>query len=406
MAQLFSNVQHYTYCASFCKTLNLIFWWVSIAFVYCSFLFADHPQNIIQQQIKRLEHYRFFLTEKLKTPFAIDKIPCEKMHVHLGEFTPHLPLVRNHLIYRGMIKNAKTTDEYVYDEELMQAIKSMQKNHMQEETGVLDEQICRILNTPLSNDFHLIDQSLKKLKRIQEKCVHEKKILFINVAHYKLFAFTDGQVDFTMNVVVGRFDRQTPLLEDRIASLVLSPTWTIPKTILVQDKIKKFENNPHILEKQKFRVYDLNGEELSVHQIDWRHVKMNPTLYRFEQAPGAGNALGGVKFILEKKSDIRLHGTNVKGTFKKNKRAVSSGCVRLEDPEKVAQWLLKDYKKSVCRLDADCIADFVKTKSKKQSSYTFKLNRNVSVLIDYVPLWIQDDGSILRHDPYKMFLLS
>ncbi|CAO5680852.1 MAG: hypothetical protein NEHIOOID_01230 [Holosporales bacterium] len=378
----------------------LCFFWV---YVCCSFLFADSSKNIIEQQIKKLELYRLFLSEKLKSPFEMNPIACEKMNVHLGEFTPHLPLVRNHLIYRGMIKNAKTTDEYVYDEELMQAIKAMQKNHMQEETGILDEQICRTLNTPLSNDFHLIDQSLKRLKHIQEKCAHEKKALFINVAHYKLFAFTGGHVDFTMNVVVGRSDRKTPLLEDRITSIVLSPTWTVPKTILVQDKIKKFEKNPHLLEKQKFRVYDLDGEELSAHNIDWHHVKMNPTHYRFEQAPGASNALGGVKFILEKKSDIRLHGTNVKGTFKKNKRAVSSGCVRLEDPEKVAQWLLKDYQKTVCRFGQDCIADFVKTKSKKESSYAFKLHRNVSVIIDYVPLWIQDDGTILRNDPYKIY---
>lgn len=360
-------------------------------------------QDIIDEQIKKLEQYRLFLAEKLSTPFSLGAIPCEKMNVHFGECSPHLPLVRNHLIYRGVIADSKTTDEYVYDEQLMLAIKVIQKNHLQEETGFLDEQVCKVLNTPLSNDFYLIDESLKKLKKIQEKCTQEDKVILINVAHYKLFAINKNQVDFIMNVVVGRLDRRTPLLDDRITSIVLSPTWTIPKTILIQDKIKKFEKNPALLTKQKFRVFDQWGDELSVHNIDWNDVKANPMQYRFVQLPGANNALGTVKFILEKKSDIRLHGTNMKAVFKNNKRAVSSGCVRLEDPEKIARWLLSDYKKTVCRLDSDCIADFVKTKSQKKASFSFALNKNVSVILDYIPLWIEDNGSIVRSDPYRKY---
>lgn len=362
-------------------------------------------ESVIDEQIRRLTSYRIYLIEKFKSPIQLDKIPCEKIDIKEGECFPFLPQLRNQLIFRGIITAPKTADEFLFDSNLVDAIKRIQKNHFQEESGILDEKTCKLINRDISHDLSLIDTNLKRLNRIKEKLFQKKKAVFVNVAHYQLFALRKNKVDFSMKIIVGSPSRPTPISDDLIDAIVLSPSWTIPKNILVKDKIKVFSKKPDALEKQGIRVFDTDGDELEPHEINWNDVKNNPHSYRFQQAPGAKNALGGIKFILANKNDIRMHGTNQVNLFKKNRRSLSSGCIRLEHPETVAQWLLTDHKDKVCTFDKkenDCVKQFIKSKSNKKASHHFKLPESVPIIFDYITLWIDENGTVFRNDPYSI----
>lgn len=162
--------------------------------------------------------------------------------------------------------------------------------------------------------------------------------ILANIPSYRVQMFRDGATIYDTKAIVGRKDRQTPAFTDRMRHVVMSPTWTVPPTILKKDKLPQLRSNPGAFN-GSYEVVTPGGRVVKPSDVDWHSV--NPSNYALRQKPGGRNALGRVKFLFPNKHAIYLHDTPQKSLFNKSNRALSSGCIRLHDPMEFAQILLQ-----------------------------------------------------------------
>lgn len=163
-------------------------------------------------------------------------------------------------------------------------------------------------------------------------------IVLVNLPSQTTTLVRNGQEALTMRSIVGRPSRETPMLQDRITHVIVNPTWTVPPTVLKEDKLPmlRTKGTPGI---DNAVVY-LDGAPVEPALVDWHGV--SPRRVRIVQQPGDHNALGRFRFNLTNSYSIYLHGTNDPKLFDREVRTVSSGCVRLEDARGLAEALLAE----------------------------------------------------------------
>ena len=141
-----------------------------------------------------------------------------------------------------------------------------------------------------------------------------------------------------MRVVVGKRDTPTPIFSDQMTYLVFSPYWNVPPDIASKETIPSVMKDPAFLDKTNMEVLDRSGHVVDPASIDLS----NPGEYRFRQRPGGKNSLGYVKFMFPNQFNVYLHDTPVDSLFARAARSFSHGCVRIEKPEALAQYVLAD----------------------------------------------------------------
>jgi murein L,D-transpeptidase YcbB/YkuD len=148
-----------------------------------------------------------------------------------------------------------------------------------------------------------------------------------------------------MRVVVGRHYRRTPVFSSLLDHVVFNPDWNIPTRIAVEDILPKARKDPNYLHREKIRVFESWGPgaaELDPSRIDWTQVAGRGFRYRFKKDPGAHNDLGRLKFTFANRFAVYLHDTPSKRLFDRSMRGFSSGCIRIEKPMDLAEYVLRD----------------------------------------------------------------
>ena len=135
-------------------------------------------------------------------------------------------------------------------------------------------------------------------------------------------------------------DRATPILNSKVHQVKFNPYWTVPKSIIQKDLIKYMNEDPEYLTKFRIRIFDGNGNELQPTDIDWSTDEA--VKYTFRQDPGAENSMGHCKIDFYNPYDVYMHDTPQKALFGENARFHSSGCMRCENIDSLAAWLLRD----------------------------------------------------------------
>lgn len=209
-------------------------------------------------------------------------------------------------------------------------------------------------------------------------------ILLVNLPSQTTTLVRQGQEALTMRSIVGRPSRETPMLQDRITHVIVNPTWTVPPTVLKEDKLPllRAKGSPGI---ENAMVY-LDGAPVEPATVDWHGV--SPRRVRIVQQPGDHNALGRFRFNLTNSYNIYLHGTNEPKLFDREIRTVSSGCVRLEDARGMAEALLADEHVSPERL--------TRMLDKPEPQWV-KLTRPVPVRFVYWTATVEDGGRVRLH---------
>jgi murein L,D-transpeptidase YcbB/YkuD len=199
-----------------------------------------------------------------------------------------------------------------------------------------------------------------------------------------------------MKVVVGRPYRRTPVFSDEISYLELNPTWTVPPTILREDILPKLRADPGYLAANNMTLYygwNSEAKPIDPASVDWSQVAPRNIPYRIVQAPGPQNALGRIKFMFPNKYQVYLHDTPSRELFARTTRAFSSGCIRVEKPVELANFLLSPGS----GWDAGRIQEAVESAQTARVS----LERPVPVHLTYATVWIGEGGSIhFRDDVY------
>ena len=282
----------------------------------------------------------------------------------------------------------KATESPFYDMELETAIKSFQANHCLDADGVIGEETKIRLNWSYAYRLKLIDDSISKLKSL----VFTDRTIVVNIPTYTLYTFEQQIFKKRMKVIVGQPKRKTPTMTSYINAVEFNPVWVVPPTILFEDKIPKIIEDDKFLEKNNLKIFDNNDEEVDDPlTIDWDEASLHDFSYTLKQDAGPKNALGRIRFNLVNNQEIYLHDTPLPKLFKKGSRALSSGCIRLEKPAKLAAWALSKT--------LDEIKDTIDT----EETTTKNLEQNITVHIVYAPVWVEDDGQVLwGDDPYKL----
>lgn len=162
--------------------------------------------------------------------------------------------------------------------------------------------------------------------------------IVVNIPAFRLDVWERDRVALSMRVVVGKKDTPTPIFHDSMTHLVLSPYWNVPPTIVKDETLPSALRDSSFLERTNMEVLDRKGQVVDPESIDLEGADA----YRFRQRPGSSNALGLVKFMFPNEFNVYLHDTPADSLFARTVRSFSHGCVRLEHPQALAEYLLKD----------------------------------------------------------------
>lgn len=224
----------------------------------------------------------------------------------------------------------------VYDKETVAGVKNFQKRHGLFPDGVVGAGTIEVLNFTREQRIKQVCANLERWRWYAKD--FGSNYLLINIPDYSLVAIKDGDTTQKQRVVVGKKTRQTPVLESKISNINLNPNWTVPPTILAEDVFPDAIKDRSKFNKDKLKIYNWKKQEISPWQ--WKIEDANK--YHYVQLPGRNSALGLMKINFKNKYSVYLHDTNHRDYFKFTYRALSSGCVRLEKPLEMAEYILND----------------------------------------------------------------
>ena len=225
-------------------------------------------------------------------------------------------------------------DPAVYDPVLVSAVQRFQEEGGLRPDGRVGRMTLAALNRPAEALVRQLRVALD-MRRAAAAAPAERRIE-VNIAHQRLQVLErGGRVLLQMPVIVGRPDRQTPLMRLRMNAVQFNPPWGVPERNAKEDLLPRFRRDPRAMAEKGFRVYTVvDGERVEVDPlgVDWQSVSRARFPYLVRQDAGAANALGRIKFIMPNSEDIFMHDTPERHLFSRPERAFSSGCIRLERP--------------------------------------------------------------------------
>ncbi|HMI77157.1 MAG TPA: L,D-transpeptidase family protein [Ferruginibacter sp.] len=255
----------------------------------------------------------------------------------------------------------------VFNDAVEAGIKNNQYRFGYSQTGIITDALVKDMNVPV---LERIKQILLNMGRMQWMINEPKgQMIVVNIPEFILHVKDGPKKVFDMNVVVGKEGHNTMMFTGNLNQVVFSPYWNIPPSIVRKEIMPAMERNPNYLASQNMEI---TGNEGGLPDI--------------RQLPGAKNSLGRVKFLFPNSFNIYFHDTPAKSLFEKDKRAYSHGCIRLSNPVKMANYLLKDDP----QWPADKIDDAMNSGSEKY----VKLKNAVPVLITYYTAWVDDIGAL------------
>ena len=305
----------------------------------------------------------------------------------LNDTNSSLINIKKRLIYWKDLK-PKDSLSAIYDSETSEAMKKFQIRHGLAADGIIGKGTVEALNFSKRKRKEQILANLERWKWFPKDMGEEYVV--VNIPDYKLTVVKDNDTMRTHKVIVGRDKRPTPVLSSKLSNVVLNPTWTVPPTILREDVIPAISRNRGYLAQTNMKIYDGEGNEVAAN--DWQLSKAKS--YRYVQSPGTFNSLGMIKLVFPNRFSVYLHDTNHRDFFGKQKRSLSSGCVRVENPLKLAEYLLGDE----TNWNIKKITESLQSEKTKH----IRLKNKINIHILYWTAWSEKNTLIFRDDIYNL----
>ncbi len=307
----------------------------------------------------------------------------------INDVDPRIKLIRKRLAITGDLNSSdRPANPAVFDEDLMEGVQHFQRRHGIEPDGVIGPGTLSAMNTSVSDRIQQIELNLERWRWIPRDL--GKRYILVNIADYSLAVVDDGSTVLRMRVVVGKAYRRTPVFSDAIKYMVLNPYWNVPYKIATEDKLPLIRKNPMYLIQHHIKVFENsageNAPDIDPMTIDWYRVNAGNFPYRFRQDPGPMNALGRIKFMLSNKFSIYLHDTSQRSLFKRTSRSFSSGCIRIEKPFELAEYLLKDEPQWSAKRISEVVASGTPT--------VVRLKEPMPVYLIYWTAWVNKNGMV------------
>lgn len=292
-------------------------------------------------------------------------------------------------------ESAPAVDPSAYGAELTTAVPEFQARHGLEPDGVIGRGTLAAVNMLPIERVRQIDAALERWRWLPESL--GERFVLVNIAGYELKLIDTGTELLRQRVIVGQPFRQTPVFSDRIRYLVVNPTWTVPRKLMIEDQLPQIIRNPDYLERLNMRVFrgwGADRQRVDPATIDWTKLSRDNFPYQLVQDPGPQNALGQIKFMFPNQYQVYLHDTPSQGLFGRVDRSFSSGCIRVEQPFVLAEKLLSD--------NPEWNRDRIRAAVDSAEPKTIMLANPVPVYLQYWTAWVDDKGQLqFRNDIYN-----
>jgi murein L,D-transpeptidase YcbB/YkuD len=280
----------------------------------------------------------------------------------------------------------------VYTQELSDAVKHYESRHGMAADGKLSPAVVSSLNVPLTARIQQVDDSLERWRWLPNEYVNAP--LMVNLPEFVLRGYTeqDGDKhhqDFTMKVVVGKVigDHDTPVFTHEMKYLIFRPFWNVPISIIKKELTAHIEKSGvGYLASKNFETVNSTGEHVDATAAQVEHGQVV-----VREKPGPKNSLGLVKFMFPNEYDIYLHSTPQPELFERTKRDFSHGCVRVQKPDELAVWVLKQGEAPPGDWDLQKVQDAMNT---GQDNHTVSLKKPLPIVIFYLTARVGDDGAV------------
>jgi murein L,D-transpeptidase YcbB/YkuD len=214
------------------------------------------------------------------------------------------------------------------------------------------------------------------------------RYIIVNVPSFHMEAHNTGQPTLRMKVVVGTPEHKTPIFSDTMTTTVFSPYWNVPDSIVEGETAPEAARDPGFLQRNNIEILRLSksgATPVDPSTVKWDDPEELKAL-AFRQKPGAKNALGHVKFLFPNPYDVYLHDTPADALFARPGRAFSHGCVRVEQPEALAKWVLMDA--------PEWTDEKIREAMHAGEEEHVKLKSEIPVHIAYFTAWADDGGTV------------
>jgi murein L,D-transpeptidase YcbB/YkuD len=318
-----------------------------------------------------------------------------------GSSGPRVAALRDRLAAMGDLESA--AGEPAYDREVARAVSRYQVRHGLEANGVVGPATFAALDVPLERRIRQIELNLERYRWLPAE--FGARYILVNIPDYRLYAFDGGKQVLEQRVIVGgEYENATPVFMDSMTYVVFNPDWDVPKRILVDEMMPHLRDDPAYLARNGYEVVDRKGDSvLDATKIDWGDVDTAQMPFRVRQLPGLRNPLGRVKFMFPNQFSIYLHDTPSQELFDRSKRTLSHGCVRVENPLRLASFVLagqRDWGEDEIRAAMQPPKPAPGDSAAITKEKVVKLERPVPVYLLYLTAYVRDGVLQFRDDPY------
>jgi murein L,D-transpeptidase YcbB/YkuD len=305
---------------------------------------------------------------------------------------PRVAQLRERLAASGYPTSLRSRPD-VFDPALEAAVRHFQERHGLEADGRVGQQTLDELNMPAAARARQIELNLERWRWLPLDL--GQRYLVVNVPAFELWVQEGDSTVMRHKVVVGKAYHETPVFSGRLRYMVLNPYWEVPYGIAIKELIPLIRKDLDYLAKEKIQVLEGWGAEERVidpRTLDWHALGPGHFPYRLRQDPGPLNALGRVKFMFPNAFDVYLHDTPAKGLFAQTRRDFSHGCIRVERPMDLAEYLMSGTNWTREMLEAEIA-------SGRQT--TVPMPEPVPIYVEYWTAWVEPDGRVqFRRDIY------
>ncbi|AMX92947.1 murein L,D-transpeptidase [Mesorhizobium sp. M7A.F.Ca.CA.002.10.1.1] len=345
-----------------------------------TYLESRHPQNA-EYQALRVE------LEALQASAENEIVVDPKLLLKPGETSPELPKLLT-LIARnlddemggayGEVLSRLATSE-VYDPELIPVIKAVQQKAGMKGDGVIGPRtVASLAGTSKADKLLKVEVALEELRWLPSDLGSPR--VFINQPAFTASYIDNGEEKLKTRAVIGRTTNQTSFFYDQIKQVDFHPYWGVPQSIIVNEMLPRLRNDPGYLDRAGYEVTDSRGKRIPSSAVNWGAYGSNIP-YSVRQQPSEANALGELKILFPNKHAIYMHDTPQKSFFQRDMRALSHGCVRLQDPRGMAA--------AVLGTSVDYIAEKL-----KHGHATENVTRTIPVYVAYFTAWPDLSGKV------------
>ena len=322
------------------------------------------------------EPYRM-LKEQLAKYYNIAKqggwpqVTTSKKTLKKGTSDPAVALIKRRLKLTGELPGNDTSQ--LFTDTLEYAVKAFQSAMGYKPDGIVTAALIKEMNITAGQRVKQILMNMGRMRWMPNP--KDGQLIVVNIPEFALHMYEGNKKVFDMVVVVGKEGHNTMMFSGDLNQIVFSPYWNIPPSIVKNEILPSMASNPGYLSSQNMEQTGTEGD-----------------LPVIRQRPGPGNALGKVKFLFPNSFNIYFHDTPSKSLFKRDKRAFSHGCIRLAEPEKMANYLL--------RHQPEWTPERINQAMNAGTEKYVKLKDPVPVIITYYTAWVEDGQLNFREDVY------